>query len=358
MLFKSIRWRLQLWYGVMLVAVLIGFGFTAYQLERNRRLHDIDAELQHRLEVLSRELHFQGPDQGGWVAPFAERPIRHKMDPGPPDPDFPPDHPPPRDFALTPQTSGLFGGSDPAAYYYIIWRRDSSVMSKSANAPLDLVYGRYDLKPGNSRNAMPPGLDVPASNRSQMQVTTDRKPSADSFRERSVTTPPGEILVVGRSMAGDLAELQKFGWSLAGFGAVVLLLGLAGGWRLATRAIRPIEDISATAVKIAAGDLAQRINIEDTDNELGRLAGVLNSTFARLETSFAQQAQFTADAAHELRTPVTVILAQTQTSLKRERNSAEYRDTVEACQRAAQRMRRLLELLLELARLDAGQEPM
>jgi len=85
---------------------------------------------------------------------------------------------------------------------------------------------------------------------------------------------------------------------------------------------------------------------------------VLNSTFARLETAFAQQQKFTADAAHELRTPVSVMLTQTQTALNRERNAAEYRETIEACQRASQRMRKLIESLLELARLDAGQEQM
>jgi two-component system, OmpR family, sensor kinase len=88
------------------------------------------------------------------------------------------------------------------------------------------------------------------------------------------------------------------------------------------------------------------------------LAGVLNSTFARLEAAFAQQAQFTSDASHELRTPVSVILTQTQTALSRERPSSEYREALEACERAARRMRNLTESLLQLARLDAGQETM
>ena len=90
----------------------------------------------------------------------------------------------------------------------------------------------------------------------------------------------------------------------------------------------------------------------------GRLAGVLNSTFARLDAAFTQQARFTSDASHELRTPVSVIISQTQTALSRERPSAEYREALEACQRAARRMKTLTESLLELARLDAGQEPM
>lgn len=170
--------------------------------------------------------------------------------------------------------------------------------------------------------------------------------------------PLGEIILVGRSMAPDLAAMRRLAWWLMAAGSAVLLLGLAGGWWVATRAIRPIEGISATALKIAGGDLSQRINAADTDSELGRLAGVLNSTFGRLEAAFSQQARFTSDAAHELRTPVSVILTQTQTALSRERSSPEYREALEACQRAARRMKSLTESLLELARLDAGQEPM
>ena len=111
-------------------------------------------------------------------------------------------------------------------------------------------------------------------------------------------------------------------------------------------------------MRIADGDLSQRISAADTESELGRLASVLNSTFARLEAAFAQQARFASDASHELRTPVAVILSQTQTALSRERSSSEYREALEACERAARRMKALTESLLELARLDAGQEPL
>ena len=139
-------------------------------------------------------------------------------------------------------------------------------------------------------------------------------------------------------------------------GGFILLVGLAGGGWLVSRALQPVSEISAAAVKISAGDLSQRISVAETESELGRLAAVLNSTFARLETAFAQQKQFAADAAHELRTPVSVMLTQTQTALARERDAAGYKQTVEACQRAAQRMRKLIESLLALTRFDAGQE--
>jgi heavy metal sensor kinase len=179
-----------------------------------------------------------------------------------------------------------------------------------------------------------------------------------TLREIYLITPPGEILMVGRFIGSELDDLRRATLLLAGVGGLILVLALAGGWWLAGRAIHPINDISAAAVKIAAGDLSQRINLADTENELGRLGTVLNSTFDRLGAALEEQKQFTADAAHELRTPVSVVLTQTQTALTRERTAAEYRETVESCQRAAQRMRRLIESLLELARLDAGQEPM
>ena len=150
--------------------------------------------------------------------------------------------------------------------------------------------------------------------------------------------------------------MWKFASVLGGGGGVIFSLVMAVGWWLVTRALRPIRAIGEAAEKIATGDLAQRIDARETESELGQLAGVLNATFARLEAAFAQQARFTADAAHELRTPVTVILMQVQNALTAGGLADEQREAMEASERAAQRMRRMIESLLLLARLDAGEE--
>ena len=227
----------------------------------------------------------------------------------------------------------MFGG-ETNGLYFVFWRRDGVEAARSSNAPPQVPM---------------PGLRSPGAMLNGTRLRGE-------WREGFHYTPPGDCLLVGRSIEPELEGLREFALWLAALGAGVLALGLAGGWWMAARAIRPIDDISAAATKIATGDLSQRMPAGEADTELGRLAGVLNSTFARLEAAFTQQAQFTSDAAHELRTPVSVILTQVQGALNRERTGPEYRETLEACQRAAQRMRRLIGSLLELSRFDAGQE--
>ena len=239
----------------------------------------------------------------------------------------------PRDFRLNPNRAQLFAG-ETNAFYYIVWTREERELSRSSSAPMSVPL------PGRIKGGL-----MMASARTRA-----------GLREFYQFTPPGECILVGRSIEPEMATLQQFAYGLSGLGAGVLILGLAGGWWVATRAIQPIHDISAGATRIAAGDLSHRINTQETDNELGQLAKVLNSTFDRLQSAFDRQKAFTADASHELRTPVAVILAQTQATLARDRNPEEYRQTLEACQRAALRMRSLTESLLALARLDAGHE--
>src|SRR5262249_26164427 len=118
-----------------------------------------------------------------------------------------------------------------------------------------------------------------------------------------------------------------------------------------------LAEVSRTAKQIAAGDLSKRINVAETEDELADVAKVLNEAFARLESAFAKQKQFTADASHELRTPVSLILAHPQGALLHEQSPGEYREALADCVQAAQRMRALIESLLDLARFDADAEP-
>lgn len=342
MIFNSIRWRLQAWHSLILVAVLIGFGVTAYRVARGNQLRRIDQELQQRLMTAFRpgppgEPHApkgppaEGPGSEGH-GPERRPGFGHQHDPGAWR----------QHMQEVIAHAGALEAGQSNAFYYIVWQQDGTLLARSPGAP--------DSVP------MPVEIETAAHQKDDRSGAVAR--TRGEYREFSFCFPFGDRVLAGRSMAPDLAAMRRLALWLFAAGSGVLALGMAGGWWVATRAIRPIEEISATAVKIAGGDLSQRINASDTESELGRLAGVLNSTFARLEAAFANQVRFTADASHELRTPVSVILSQTQTALSRERGAAEYRETLQACQRAAQRMRKLIESLLELARLDAGQEQM
>jgi two-component system OmpR family sensor kinase len=106
---------------------------------------------------------------------------------------------------------------------------------------------------------------------------------------------------------------------------------------------------------MAQGDLSARIAIDRTETELGQVALALNQAFDRLNDSIDRQRRFTADASHELRTPLSTLSLEVDWALARDRGAAEYRDSLDTCQRAAARMRGVIEGLLRLARADAGE---
>src|SRR5438552_2259989 len=345
---QSILWRLQIWLAFLLVCVLSGFGVTVYQLQRVNQLRQIEEELGRRVAALDRAVRGgPPPDFGRGRPPFDGRPGEPGTDDGgnrPPPPlhdgrEFFPPGPGPemklrlREIRLSPEVISLFEDTRTNSFYFAIWSRDRTLLKSSTNAPVDV----------------PLPVRLSGANLTHTRMR-------DALREAYHYTELGDCVLAGRNITGDLNAMGRFAFWLLAAGGTVLAFGLGGGSWLTTRAIRPVEEMSAAASRISAGNLSERITGANADNELGRLAGVLNSTFARLEAAFAQQRQFTADASHELRTPLAVIISEAQTALARERSSGEYRETVEACLDAAQQMRRLTESLLELARFDAAQE--
>jgi heavy metal sensor kinase len=306
MIFTSIRWRIQAWHGALLLAVVTGFGFTAHRLASENRMRQIDEELQGHSVQLS--IAVPPTSAGGAPGPGNRR-------------------------SPTREPGSLTDSITSSGAWFVVWQPDGSVQVRSSNAPAELTV------PGH----------VPGDEFHAMRTRGD-------MREFVRFTKADRCFLVGRDIHSQLAELRQLGWYLTSACATVLVLGLLGGWWLSTRAIRPIQDISATAEKISAGDLSQRVDAGGFADELRRLAEVLNSTFSRLEAAFAQQARFSADAAHELRTPVSVMLTHAQNGLASEPLTEEQREAFQASQRAAQRMRRLIESLLELSRFDAGQE--
>jgi len=170
------------------------------------------------------------------------------------------------------------------------------------------------------------------------------------------------IDVTGNHYDVELAvSTEDFDQSLAHF---LLLLYLTvpmflvvagfGGYWMSRRALGPVDEITRAAQKIGAQDLSRRLAVPETGDELERLASTLNEMLARLETAFQRVSQFTADASHELRTPMSVIRTSADIASRKPRAEAEYRETLSQILRQSEKVSQLIEHLLLLARADAG----
>lgn len=134
---------------------------------------------------------------------------------------------------------------------------------------------------------------------------------------------------------------------------IAILTALAGGAFLARRAIKPLDQMTATAQHITAQSLNERIKLAQADVELERLAESFNQMITRLENSFSQIRQFTADASHELRTPLTILKGETQQALNAELTPEEHKEVLRSRMEELERMARIVDDLLILSRADS-----
>lgn len=141
---------------------------------------------------------------------------------------------------------------------------------------------------------------------------------------------------------------------LLGF-PLALLLAAVGGLFLARRALAPVDRITSTAATLSASELSQRIGYHGPADELGRLATTFDAMLDRLAAAFAQERRFTADAAHELRTPLAALKGRVEVALSRPRSTEEHVATLYALAKDIDRLVRLSGDLLLLARLDDGE---
>ena len=158
------------------------------------------------------------------------------------------------------------------------------------------------------------------------------------------------------AMSLESAETARSRFLFVLLGLAPLALGGAGigGWFLARRALAPVDAMVEAARRIEAEDLSRRLEATDNNDELGRLATVLNDMLARLERSFTAVRHFSADAAHELRTPLTILKGEIEVALRASQTEDEYRQALSSCLEEVDRLSALVNDLLFLARSDSG----
>jgi two-component system heavy metal sensor histidine kinase CusS len=230
-------------------------------------------------------------------------------------------------------------------------------------------YERFYIRLLDDRNTpllMTPGM---ADQLDLAQLTTQTRSRPDrtirmkgrdgrAFRvtaaSAQVGSPPGQTdtlqIAIDVSQKEALLARYRF-WFWAILIATLVIFPLVG-YQIARQGIRPVEEMATTARHISSTNLRERILAEGYPFELALLASTFNQMLDRLEESFERISRFSADIAHDLRTPVNNIRGEAEVALARARTSSEYRDVIESCLEEAVRLSDLIGDLLFLARAE------
>ena len=315
MVFKSIRFSLTLWYSVTLAVTLVVFSSFLYLVIRQRFYEEADRELLTIAEALA--------------SPTME-PFRNSAP------------------SVIDQVLEDFLGPKIANKYVQIFDGTGEVYSRSRNLK--------DVQIPLNKSI----LDAASHGR----ITYETINAPGLYPIRSVFFPlfvdgrMNRIVYVGTSLAAETETLD--GILLIFFISVptALLLVGSGGWFLAGRALKPVDLITRSARKITAENLSQRLEVVNPNDEIGRLAETFNQTLARLDHSFRRTRQFSSDVSHELRTPLTILRGETEVGLRWAKDPEEFRELLRSNLDEIKRMSEIIEYLLELSRIEAGEVPL
>lgn len=162
------------------------------------------------------------------------------------------------------------------------------------------------------------------------------------------------VIMLGRSTA-EIHSFFELLYLIGGLlGLISMLVSGYSGFVMARQALKPMDEIGQAATRFAEGDLSCRIAMTSPDREIRSLMRTLNKMFNDLESSIQAQKRFTADASHELRIPLTILRGEIEVALRHERSPHEYQDIMRQQLDIIERMQRIVDGLLELARADAG----
>lgn len=307
---RSIRARLTFWYSSLLTLTFLLLGGAGYGLLSYNLAQDMDTALSGVSKVLADQAR-----RGGAAS-------------------FPPD--------IDEAFRRFFGFSPWQRYFDMI-----------------VPPGRQELRPPPHAGKLP--LSPKARENALRGLPTfETVEGLAPYPVRLVTMPVIEagrvvnLIQVGMSLEMSDTTLRRFLLTMAALFPISLLLAGGGGWILARRALRPVDRIAETARRISAEHLAARLEDTGAKDELSRLVQTLNEMLERLDASFHQIRQFSADASHELQTPLTILKGEIEVALRTLRTPNEYQGILTSALEEINRLTRLVEGLLLLARADAG----
>jgi signal transduction histidine kinase len=345
----SVRWRLTLWYLVILSLVMLIFGGLIYETQATSIRSQLNDDLRRQADQVAASF---DPSTGQFDLGAAAS-----------------------DRSAISKTLSVEEQAKQATAKANGLLADTTAGSTASLSTLDAGGVVVLLSSAQQALVRSGNLSDNDLNRLATQVVVIAPPHAGtSFFTESLTVSHGSAtrlepyrfyttpILVKDSLFGTLvvgvpdrapAQLKRLLLTLLLATPVTLLLATAGGYWLAARAMRPVRIISNMARGIGETDLSRRLNLPDRD-ELGELAGTFDQMLERLDAAFQRQRQFTSDASHELRTPLTIVQLELEHALAGGELSPEVARALQTIQSENVYMSRLVNDLLTLARADSG----
>jgi two-component system OmpR family sensor kinase len=302
---RSVRFRLALWYAAATAFVLFAFAWFVYEVIEHRLGAEMDRQLRSDFELVEAQVDLDADEGARWNArePHGDE------------------------------------ASPPISAWFEVWSENG-----------ELLLRHWPVAEASINNPLPPprASTLKFTTVKFERVLFVRVMEAPARLEgRSVLIRVFRDQTEMRRTLGEIVKVSTLGFPLA------VMLAAIGGYLIATRSLRPLGAMALQARRISSESLSKRLPNPNPNDELGRLATVFNDTLARLDASFAELQRFTADASHELRSPLTALRAVGEVALRDGNDPAALRETIGSMLEEAQRLTDLVDALLTLARMDA-----
>lgn len=347
----TLRTRLALLYGALVALTTAGFAVVAYYTVSNELYDNLDASLTRAgtslLAVIERERDEANKplaplrkekrkESGEDVFKFLQRTsLREFVGP----------IPVPESVIEQPE--------DPvwtAVYEHVLLNSSTYLLQvRSANG--EIVWRSENLL----ADSLPKQEEIrPTGTVASESTSTWISVRGASYRLAVVRDARAEVAAAYPAAEVDYMLRSLFSLLLYAIPALIVI-SIFAGWFLARRALRPVDDIARAAKRITAERLAERLPTTQYSDEIGRLTEILNEMIARLERSFEQVRQFTADASHELKTPLAILMGELEVALRNPDLAYDARITLESCLEEVVRLTQVVQGLLDLSRAESGQ---
>jgi signal transduction histidine kinase len=389
---KSLRWKLTLWFVLLLTAIFLVLGIFVYVSRRQALYEKFDADLHltalsissllalgedSPVEQLEAQLRLIDPTISYFIYDPAGKIILKRL-PSPASSPSPSPAPVSAPASSPASAAALSSQLNPS-------KDDQSAppapqAGEKSSDPLELRLSELFRAYRATQSAGPASYTIKLkpsaqshTDRARTGLNPDRHPeSGQLYRvlfyylplppEDEVPAVPrfvpveGVYLALVKSSYPIDEDLEALGRLLIISGLFLLALSTAGGLFLSARALRPVHQITSTLKEVSGAKLDLRIKEQNFDRELIPLVEQLNAALDRLQLAFERERRFTADSSHELRTPLAAMINELEVLVRKPRSAQDYQRTIGEVLATAQEMKNILEDLLLLARMEAGQK--